>query len=92
MRPMMRRGLIACRVAGERPSFSRTPGRKGSIMMSAWGRRDLMKVMPLGDFRSTAMEDLCRVSRSPVGAGRVVGLRVWVWLGMERSTRKTEAP
>jgi hypothetical protein len=43
-----------------------------------------MKDIPAGDFRSTAMEALLRVSRSEVGAG----------FGEEvvRSMRRTEAP
>jgi len=43
-----------------------------------------MNAMPEGDFRSTAIEDLCRVRRSAVGArlGEVV----------LRSTRRTDAP
>lgn len=43
-----------------------------------------MNEMPAGDFRSTAIEDLCRVRRSLVGGG--FGLVVL------RSIRRTEAP
>ena len=52
--------------------------------MSVEGRRALMNAVPDGDFRSTAMEDLCRVRRSAVGGG--LGKVVL------RSTRRTEAP
>lgn len=93
MRAIIRRGFMAWSVAGERESFSRTPGRKGSIRMSVCGRRDLMRVRPEGDFRSMLMEDLYRVKRSVVGGG--VGEEdgeECVMLGMDRSTRNTEAP
>jgi hypothetical protein len=43
-----------------------------------------MKAIPEGDFRSTVMEALCRVSRSEVGAG--------FGEGEARSMRRTEAP
>lgn len=52
-----------------------------------------MKEIPWGDFRSTAMEDLCRVRRSLVGGGGLEeGDCGWVWFGMARSIRRTEAP
>lgn len=38
-------------------------------MTSVCGTRDLIKDIPAGDLRSTAMEDLCRVRRSGVGGG-----------------------
>ena len=60
------RGLIANITSGLNPNFSKTPGRKGSITISAVGRRALTKSTPAGAFRSTAMEDLWRVRRSPV--------------------------
>lgn len=59
---------------------------------SAWGIKDFMSAIPEGDFRSTAMEDLCRVRRSFVGGGGFEGACVWVTLGIARSIRKTEAP
>jgi hypothetical protein len=43
-----------------------------------------MNAMPEGDFRSTAIEALCRVSRSAVGGG--------LGEAEERSIRRTEAP
>lgn len=43
-----------------------------------------MKDMPEGDFKSTAIEALCRVSRSDVGAG--------LGEAVARSMRRTEAP
>lgn len=53
-------------------------------MMSAVFDSSLTSATPAGDFKSTAMEDLCRVSRSPVGGG--------VLPGTARSMRKTLAP
>lgn len=55
--------------------------------MSVWGIRDFTNWIPGGDFRSTAMEDLCRVRRSFVGVRerREEGETV-------RSRRRTEAP
>lgn len=44
--------------------------------------------MPAADLMSTAMEDLCRVRRSEVGAG---GMGEWA-PGTARSMRRTEAP
>lgn len=92
MRPTMIFGLSLRRTSGPRPSFSSTPGRNGSITTSACGMRALIKETPDGDFRSTAMEDLCRVRRSPVGGGRLDALGVCVKFGIERSIRRTEAP
>ena len=54
----MRREFAASRSFGSRPIDSSTPGRKGSMRMSARLRRDLSKTRPLGDLRSRAMEDL----------------------------------
>lgn len=51
-----------------------------------------MKAVPEGDFRSTAMEDLCRVRRSFVGGGSLEAEVEWVKFGIERSIRRTEAP
>ena len=51
-----------------------------------------MKSTPLGDFRSTAMDDLCLVRRSFVGGGRSEELVEWVRSGTARSIRRTEAP
>lgn len=58
--------------SGERPAFSRTPGRKGSIRISVFGIRERMRATPEGDLMSTVMEDLCRVSRSAVGGGELL--------------------
>lgn len=69
MRPRIALGFRASRTSGPKPSFSRTPGRKGSIMMSMCGTKDLTNSTPEGDFKSTAIEDLCRVRRSEVGGG-----------------------
>lgn len=49
-----------------------------------------MKAIPKGDLRSTAIEDLCRVSRSLVGGGG--GASGEAELEMARSTLRTEAP
>lgn len=73
---------------GQRPAFSSTPGRKGSIRISTLGIRERMREMPEGDLMSTAMEALCRVRRSEVGGG---GCEVWA-PGTARSMRRIEAP
>jgi hypothetical protein len=49
-----------------------------------------MKLIPEAAFRSTAMDDLCRVRKSPVGGG-LVELE-WERPGIARSIRITEAP
>jgi hypothetical protein len=54
-------------VAGSRPSFSSTPGRKGSMRMSAAGMRERRRESEAGDLRSRAMEDLWAVRRSGEG-------------------------
>ena len=59
--------------------------------MSAVGRRDFTKEMPEVDFRSTAMEDLCRVRRSPVTGGSLLEFEC-VMFGIALSRRRTEAP
>jgi len=84
-------GFMLCKTSGPRPTLSRTPGRKGSIITSAWETSFLMKSCPEGDFRSTAIEDLWRVRRSDAGWGNLENL-VCVLLGTARSTRRTEAP
>lgn len=47
----------------------------------------MTRASPDGDFRSTAIEDLCRVRRSLVGGGDECER-----LGFARSMRRTEAP
>ena len=66
-------------VSGSRPSFSRTPGRKGSMRTSAVEVRERRSCLEVGFLRSSAMEDLSLVRRSVVG-------------GPGRSMRRTEAP
>lgn len=61
-------------------------------MMSVCGIRDLTKSTPEGDFRSTAIEDLCRARRSDVGGGSLDEDTLWVRFGIDRSIRKTDAP
>lgn len=86
---MINRGLsFSMTVVGHSPAFSRTPGRKGSIMTSTCGRRDFTKEIPSADLMSTAMEVLRRERTSGVGGGRV---GEWVW-GVALSRRRTEAP
>lgn len=61
-------------------------------MMSVCGIKDLIKSTPEGDFRSTAIEDLCLVRRSEVGGGSLEEDALWVRFGIDRSIRKTDAP
>ena len=70
----MRCVFAASRSFGSRPIDSSTPGRKGSMRMSAWPRRDLRRARPLGDLRSRAIDDLWRLRGSGVGGG---GFEVW---------------
>lgn len=51
-----------------------------------------MTAMPERDFRSTAMEDLCRVRISSAGGENLLELIECVKLGIERSICRTEAP
>jgi len=89
MRATIRRGFSFNRMAvGERPSFSRTPGRKGSIRMSVVRRRRFKRARARGDFRSRVIEVLRRVRLSGVGGGGGE-LCAWRW---GRSMRRTEAP
>lgn len=53
-----------------------------------FGIRERSREMPDADLMSTAMEDLCRVSRSGVGGG---GVEEWA-PGTARSMRRTVAP
>ena len=64
---MINLGLRCTRSVGSRPRPSSTPGRKGSMRISACWRRSRKRDTALGDLRSRAMEDLCRVRRSTVG-------------------------
>ena len=73
-RAIMRRGFAANNSVASRPIDSSTPGRKGSMRISACLRRALRRARPLVDLRSRAMEDLWRVRGSGVGVG---GLDVW---------------
>jgi hypothetical protein len=58
-RTVTRRGFSLRRVvAGSRPSFSSTPGRKGSMRMSTVGIRERRRESEAGDLRSRVMEDL----------------------------------
>ena len=67
-RAMMRRGLSLSRtVVGSRPSFSRTPGRKGSTRMSALASRERNRECEVRDMRSRHIEDLWAIRRSVVG-------------------------
>ena len=80
-RTTIRRGFSFWRtVVGSSPSFSSTPGRKGSIRMSVVGIRAVSTDKEDGVLRSMAMLDLYEVRLSDVGC----------WPG--RSTRRTEAP
>ncbi len=65
----MRRGLKSRRSCGSRPIDSSTPGRNGSMRMSACWSSNLSRARPLGDLRSSAMEDLWRLRGSGVGGG-----------------------
>src|ERR1700761_7912668 len=77
----MRRGFFFSRtVSGSRPSFSSTPGRKGSIRTSVLGIRERKVARDAGDLRSRAMEDLWFVRRSLLAEG------------LGRSMRRTLAP
>lgn len=76
---------------GDRPSLSRTPGRKGSIRMSALEIRERRTARDAGDLRSRLMEVLCRVRESEVSGGRVSG-ELECACGCGRSMRRTEAP
>jgi hypothetical protein len=81
---------------GSRPSRSKTPGRKGSISTSAWGRRERSSDRPAGDLRETEMDVLWRVRLSGDGGGGGVVVEVleeveWA-LGWGRSIRRTLAP
>lgn len=58
---------------GDRPSLSRTPGRNGSIRISAWEIRERRRESDAGDLRSMLMEVLCRVRESEVSGGRMPG-------------------
>lgn len=60
-------------VVGSRDRLSRTVGRKGSMRMSVWGRRERRREWEAGDLRSMQMEDLYVVRRSGVGGGRGFG-------------------
>lgn len=71
---MMRRGTALSKSVGARPIDSSTPGRNGSMRMSAWLRRDLIRERPRGDLRFRAMDDLWRLRGSGVGGG---GFAVW---------------
>lgn len=75
-------------MSGPSPSFSRTPGRKGSITISACGIKDFNKSIPKLDLRSTAIEDFRLVRGSFVGGLSSVDRA----LGTARSIRRTEAP
>ena len=54
----MRRGFILRSSVGLRPSFSRTPGRNGSMRTSHLEMRERRSWIDGRDFRSSAMEDL----------------------------------
>lgn len=78
---MINRGFSFLRVvAGSRPSFSSTPGRKGSMRMSVVGMRLRSTEREEGDLRSRAIEDLWVVRRSEEAVGD------------GRSMRTTDAP
>jgi hypothetical protein len=62
------------------------------MTISVCGSRDFTKAIPEGDLRSTAMEALWRVRRSPVGGGSLVVSFEWVRFGIARSSLRTEAP
>lgn len=47
---------------------------------------------PLGDLRSTAIEDLCRVRRSLVLVDEGGESEEWEYSGLGLSIRRTEAP
>jgi hypothetical protein len=65
---VIRRGFNLRRVVeGSRSSFSSTPGRKGSMRMSAVGMRERRRESEAGDLRSRAMDDLWTVRRSEEG-------------------------
>lgn len=80
IRATISRGLCFRRTSvGERPRRSRTPGRKGSIKMSAVVSRRRRMFREVWSRRSSAMEVLLRVNWSPV-------------MDLGRSMRRTEAP
>lgn len=80
IRATIRRGLCFRRASvGERPRRSRTPGRKGSIKMSAVVRRRRRIFREVWERKSRVMEVLLRVSWSPL-------------MELGRSMRRTEAP
>ena len=54
----MRRGFRVRRLFRDKESDSRTPGRKGSMKMSADLRRSFSKAKPLGSLRFKATDDL----------------------------------
>lgn len=68
----MRRGLCLRRTDwGSRFRVARTLGRKGSIRMSLWGRRERRREWEGECLRLRQMEDLWVVRRSGVGGGGV---------------------
>jgi hypothetical protein len=77
----MRRGFRSRSFSGAKPSFSSTPGRKGSRKTSAFERRDNNTDLEAGDLRSRITEDLRR-ERVSLGPKNRLG----------RSMRTTSAP
>lgn len=77
----MRRGFRFINSFGASPSFSRTPGRKGSRKMSAVDNRESRIALDVGDFKSRMIDDFRR-ERLSLGPKKLPG----------RSIRTTLAP